>query len=246
MRLRLLVLACILSAGVPVWAADTPAPSDLAAAEAHWAARAQLDEARAAVAAYQAATAASPGSYEAWWRLARACWWLGDHVPKSECLAVYDQGKAAADRAVALDPGRVEGHYWLGVCLGRTGEERGILNSLFMVDPIAKAMEACLAIDPKYGRAQHVLGVLYRKAPGWPLSRGDMNRSLEYARSASANASEAVITHVGLAETLIALGRKDEARQVLTKALELPGPADEQPETAKDKAEAARLLQGLK
>lgn len=243
MRIFPLVLVCALVTVAA--AAETPVAPDLSAADAHWSARAELSEARAAVAAYRSATEQAPDAYEAWWRLARACWWLGDHVPRSECLAVFDQGKASAEKAVALDPKRIEGHYWLGVCLGRTGEERGILNSLFMVDPIAKSMEACLRIDPKYGRAQHVLGVLYRKAPGWPLSRGDMNKSLDYARQAVANAPELVITHIGLAETLMALGRKDEARQELKLALALPGPKDEQPETAKDKAEATRLLKDL-
>ncbi len=128
----------------------------------------------------------------------------------------------------------------------QAAEERGILNSLFAVDGIARSMEKALAINPKDGNAQHVLGVLYRKAPGWPLSRGDMKKSLEYARAAVADKPDVVLHHLGLAETLVAMGQKEEAKMILQKCIELPGPADFQPETKLDREKARSLLATLK
>lgn len=260
----LITLVCMLCLPAPSGAADDAAaaagssPAAAAAqvdaetiarwmsdAQEHYNNRADVEEAKRAAALYEQVVAEAPDNFEAWWRLARACWWVGDHVPKPERLAVFERGRAAAEQAMALNPDRREGHYWQGVCMGRIGEEQGILNSLFMVDPIARAMERVLAINPEDGEAQHVLGLLYRKAPGWPLSRGDLNKALAYGRQAVANTPDQVNVHVGLAETLINANQRDEARRLLEHALTLPGPADEQPETAEDKEEARRILATL-
>jgi hypothetical protein len=72
-----------------------------------------------------------------------------------------------------------------------------------------------------------------------------MQKSLAYARQAVADWPEAVLPRLGLAETLIALGQKAEARQVLNAALSLPGSRDEQPETKDDQAKAGKLLEQI-
>jgi tetratricopeptide (TPR) repeat protein len=216
-----------------------------AAADAQYEKRADLAAAARAVELYQKTVAADAGNYVAWWHLARACWYLGDHSPKPERLAIYDQGKTAAEKAVALRPQEPDGHYWLGVCLGRTGEERGVLNSLFMVSPVAREMETVLALNPRDAEAQHVLSILYRKAPGWPLSLGDMEKSLALARESVANRPDLVNTHLGLALTLMAMHQHDEARKELQLVLTLPGAPEFQPETADDKREAQTLLSQL-
>jgi tetratricopeptide (TPR) repeat protein len=245
--LPVMVLLLGLSGGVSPAAETTPAPAnDLgAAAAARYEKRADPAAAAEAVALYQKATEADPANYDLWWRLARACWWLGDHVPREKRLAIYDQGKAAAEKAVALRAQGRDGHYWLGVCLGRTGEERGVLNSLFLVNPIAEEMETVLAIHPDDAEAEHVLSILYRKAPGWPLSRGDMQKSLALARSSVANRPDLVNCRVGLSLTLMALNQNDEAKKELTLALTLPGAPEYQPETVDDKREAQTLLNQL-
>jgi tetratricopeptide (TPR) repeat protein len=232
----------------PLWgetSAETPAGDLAARADAQYEKRADPSAAALAVELYQKAAAADPANYAVWWRLARACWWLGDHVPKAERLAIYDQGKTAGEKAVQLQPQGRDGHYWLGVCMGRTGEERGVLNSLFLVAPIAKEMEAVLAIQPRDAEARHVLSILYRKAPGWPLSRGDMQKSLALAREAVAIRPDLVNNHVGLALTLLALHQDEEAKQELHLALTLPGAPEYQPETVDDKHEAQTLLNPL-
>jgi tetratricopeptide (TPR) repeat protein len=229
------------------WAAEAPQAGDLLKqASLAWDKRTDPAETRRALELYEQAAAADPALYDAYWGIARGCVWAGNHVPPKERLAVFEKGKVAGEKAVQLKPDGIEGHYWLGVCLGRYGEERGVLKSLFLVDPIAKEMEAVLALDPKYGDAQHVLGVLYRKAPGWPLSRGDMKKSLDFAQQAVANCPNVVLPRLGLAYTLLALNRPEAAKQELQTALTLPGPADRQPETVEDKQEAQTLLKTIK
>lgn len=237
--------------GSAVWggAAETAAPvagDALSQGKAAWEKRTDMAETRHAIELFQQAAATPANAYEAKWRLCRGYWWLGNHVPAKERPAVFEKGKLAGEEAVRLNPNAVEGHYWLGVCMGRYGEEHGILNSLFLVDPIAREMEAVLKLNPKHGEAQFVLGVLYRKAPGWPVSRGDMKKSLAFAEQAVANNPELVLHHVGLARTLLALNRTEEAKKELQTALAIPGPADRLPETADDKAEAQDVLKQLR
>jgi tetratricopeptide (TPR) repeat protein len=249
-KLRFWGTACLLLGGCicPLWAETASLVSSLellGQADAQYEKRADPAAAALAVALYQKAVAADPGNYPAWWHLARACWWWGDHAPRQARLALFDQGKTAGEHAVALQPQGRDGHYWLGVCMGRTGEERGVLNSLFLVDPIAKEMETVLALHPHDAEAQHVLSILYRKAPGWPLSRGDMQKSLSLAREAVANRPDLINTHVGLALTLMALNQKEEAKKELQLALTLPGAPEYQPESVDDKRETQALLKQL-
>jgi tetratricopeptide (TPR) repeat protein len=195
---------------------------------------------------YKQVLAVDSSNFEALWHAARCYWWMGDHALQAQRIALFDEGKALAEKAQKAAPDKTEGYYWAGVCLGRAAEERGVLNSLFAINDIVGFMAKDLALNPKDGGAQHVLGVLYRKAPGWPLSRGDMKKSLEYARAAVANRPDVVLYSVGLAETLIAMNQKDEAKTVLKKALDLPGPADLQPETKEQKEKAIKVLATLK
>ncbi|MEW6517121.1 MAG: tetratricopeptide repeat protein [candidate division FCPU426 bacterium] len=191
---------------------------------------------------YQQVLAQDPNNYQALWRLSRCCWWQGDHSPRNQQMALYDLGQQTGERARAAAPQEVDGHYWYGACVGRAAEVRGVLNSLFAIDPIRKAMETVLSLDPKHAHALYVLGVLYRKAPGWPLSCGDINKSLEYARQAADLAPNEVLTQMGLAETLLAKGDKAEAKRILEMALTLEGPADLRPETKTDKKTVQELL----
>jgi len=199
-----------------------------------------------AIKLYKKILAKDPNHFEALWRLARCYWWQGDHSPKEKQIDIYEAGKLMALRTKKTAPDRVEGHYWYGVCEGRVAEVRGILNSLFAVDSIRQAMESVLKINPKYGYAHHILGVLYRKAPGWPLSCGDLNKSLKHARLAVEYTPEEVLPRIGLAKTLLAKNKKAEAKKLLKEALQLPGPPDKQPETREYKKLAQELLKSLK
>ncbi len=196
-----------------------------------------------AIAYYKKALAQNPEDYESLWRLSRSYWWQGDHAPKSKKADIFEAGKSAAERAQKAAPDKTEGYYWFGVNLGRASEVRGIMNSLFSVDTLRKSQEKVLEIDPEDGFAHHVLGVLYRKAPGWPLACGDSKKSLHHAQKAVQYAPEDILPRIGLAEILKVKGRKDEARKLLEEALLLPGPADKQPETKKDKKKAEELLE---
>ncbi|WP_068140244.1 tetratricopeptide repeat protein [Limnochorda pilosa] len=219
------------------------APSDLfALAEEVYARRTGAEDARQAIALYQQALEAEPGRYQVPLRLAEAHWWLAEQVPKEERRALVEQGLVYARRAVELAPGEAETHYWHGVLQARVGEERGILQSLFMVDDVVNEMTRTLELDPNHEGAHYVLSQVYRKVPGWPLSVGDKRKALEHARVAAELSPDDTSRQLNLAESLLALGENDEAARVLQRVLDMPLTPGDEVNSRKDKDRAAELL----
>ncbi len=124
-----------------------------------------------------------PGDGQALWRLARAHLYLGDRV-EDNVLEIYQSGLAYAEQAIGLLPDSPDAHYWHATLLGRVGQTQGVLNSLAMVNPMKEALDRVLEIDPEYAAAYYVLSLLYKEAPGWPISIGSRRRSLENAEKA--------------------------------------------------------------
>jgi len=188
--------------------------------------------------------AANPRNDEVLWRLARALKWEGDQKTESaEKIKLYKQAADTATKGVEANPRSVGSHFWLGVGLGKIGQTQGILRSLFLVDPIKKEMETVLSLDPKNDGAHLVLGVMYRKLPGfWG---GSNKRSLaELMQAVSAN-PRSTLNHLELANTYLEEGKKQEARTELRSILDIPDPVDPV-EARKDKREAAQMLDRLR
>jgi len=201
-----------------------------------------VSNAEGALNIYAQALASDPTNYEAAWKASQVCKYLGDKYPSDSKLPILESGEAYARKAIAIDPDRAEGHFWLGVSLGRIGEERGVLNSLFLVGPIKDEMEAVLKINPKHDGAHHVLAVLYRKAPGWPLSSGDINKAKEEALLSVQYGPQRTLNHLGLAEVYMSMDKNKDAKQELLMVIDMPLEPDRVPEDKDDKAQAKALL----
>src|SRR5262245_8376056 len=77
-----------------------------------------------------AARAASGRDFEASWKLARACHWLGTQLPEVERRAALERGVNAGEQAAKLDPSRPEGHFWLAANMGRLAESYGLSQGI--------------------------------------------------------------------------------------------------------------------
>ncbi|MCX5725709.1 MAG: hypothetical protein NT030_00765 [Candidatus Saganbacteria bacterium] len=106
-------------------------------------------------------------------------------------------------------------------------------------------METCIKIDPTYDEAHYVLGVLYRKAPGWPLSCGDIKKSKGELLLAIKYNPNRLLSHLGLAETYTNTGDYNEAREELNKVISMPFEPDRTPEDKEYKAQAAQILKDI-
>lgn len=237
----------ILAALLPVlfcsslaWAGQTD--DLLKQADALYPQREVVKSAEKNLALYEQILSIDPANYEAAWKASQTCKWLGDVYPKDEKLAILEKGESFAKKAVEINADGIDGHYWLGISMGRIGEEKGVLNSLFLVGPIKDEMEKVLKADPKHDGAHHVLSVLYRKAPGWPLSIGDTDKALEYAKLSVEERPTRPLNRLGLAEVYMNKGMNKEAAEQLNAAISMALEPDRIPEGKDEKIRAKALL----
>ncbi|NOR21289.1 MAG: hypothetical protein GQ476_01115 [Candidatus Aminicenantes bacterium] len=168
----------------------------------------------------EAATKA--GSYEAFWKLARILYYVGDNTEsKKEKKIIFSQGVYFAKRAVGMEPEKPGGHYWLGVNYGVFGEPKGVLKSLSLVKPIKEAMNKVIELDRGYedGGPDRVLGRVYFKVPG--IAGGSKKKSLEHLLKSKELGPNDALTRCYLADTFLSLKEVDKAREELEYVLSM-------------------------
>jgi hypothetical protein len=124
-----------------------------------------------------------------YWRASRDTMELGNasekrKEPVAATLKVFDEGEAYADKAVAADPQYYLGYYWKTANMGRWGQVKGILDSLFRAQPIKEILLKDLALNAEHSDAYYVLGQFYRELPGWPVSFGNVDAAVSLGRKA--------------------------------------------------------------
>jgi tetratricopeptide (TPR) repeat protein len=207
--------------------------------------RANLASARRAAELWAAVLADHPAAFEAAWKLARADYWLGEHVNESERRAFLEAGIEAGRKAAALQPNRPEGHFWIAVNMGALAESSGIRAGLKYRKPVKEELETVLRLDPAFmeGSADRALGRWYFHVPG--LLGGSNTKAEAHLRASLTYDEQSTVSHFFLAEVLVDAGRKDEARTELQKVLNAPVDPEWVPEDTEYKARAGALLRKL-
>lgn len=220
----------------------------LAALDKLWKARDEKGNVEKLIAGLEEALVADPKSYEALWKLARACWWLSDMTEDtSKKKTLGEKGKEAGKKAWQIEEGSVEGHMWYAAALGEYGLGISIAKALWqgLDSDFRKHAERAIAIDKGYDGAAplRALGRFYSKLP-WP--KQDLKKSEQLLREAIETAPERLLTRLYLADTLDALGRKDEARKEIEALLKLKAKPDEAADEDEYKKRARAALARLK
>jgi tetratricopeptide (TPR) repeat protein len=245
-RLGLVLLASVVSLATPAGAgAGATAASLEPDPDALYRQRETLDLAMRAAEIWQARLAASPNDFELACKLARAHFWIGESLPRSERAPHYRSGMAAARTAIALDPRRPDGHFWLGVNMGALAGASNPFTALRSLSAIREALETSVARDPAFSRGGGLcaLGKYYNAVP--PLLGGDKAQSEALLRRCVSYDPASIVGHYYLGQTLAARGKTDEARLALRKALDAPFDPDYVPEGKVWKRRARRLLDKL-
>ena len=155
----------------------------------------------------------------AWsWRLARAEFLCSRHAgDRAGQAAAAERGVAWARQALRREAQRVEGHYYLALCLGQLAEAR---SKLGLVKPMEAAAKQAAALDPRFDGAGPLvfLGKLYLSAPGWPLSIGDVERAVATLQRALA-LDPRPLTRLFLAQALAEDEQRDAAARELQQVL---------------------------
>ncbi|MFC1848666.1 tetratricopeptide repeat protein [candidate division CSSED10-310 bacterium] len=201
---------------------------------------------RQAINTFEEVLKIEPNNYDALWQISRCILWFGDHSPEEQQVEIFARGMDNAKKAIAANPNATEGHYYHGSCMGKYGSARGIFKSLEFIDPIIEEMNTVLKIDPKHAKALTVLGILYRKAPPWPVSVGDIEKSEEFLRRSLLVNPDSVYAHLNLGITFNKQKKWNLAKNEFQKVIDMPFEEDWVPNNKEDKAEAKEILMMLK
>jgi tetratricopeptide (TPR) repeat protein len=177
-------------------------------------------------------------------KLARACFILGDVAPKKHGEGYYRKGKIYAETLIQEDPTQSAGHYWLALNLCGQADAAGYMVGRRLLPQIIKSLECSLALSETYDQAgaHRVLGRIYFQAPDWPMSVGDMKKSLEHLKAAVRLAPGNSTNRLYLAQTLARLHYRSLAHQELEMVLKCTQYAVKPQDLEDDKQEARRLL----
>lgn len=175
------------------------------------------------------------------WRQGRGLVRLGERQKKKEKIAAFERAEAALRKAVEINPKNPSAHFFLGIAMGRRGQARGILKSLFLVGPLRREMETVLKLDPKHGGAHHVLGEMYRQLPGFV--GGSNKKAVKELEEAVRLTPNHTGHYPALAKAYEAIGEKEKAAAVLRIALTIKE-SEDPAEYENDMREVREMLKG--
>lgn len=214
--------------------------------DALYAKRDQGDSAKKAVEAYEKALASNDKLDEAYWKIAKCYYWLGDQESDSDKKqAIFREGIEMAKLGVQTNDKSAACHFWLGVLYGKFGEAKGIAQSLDLVEPIKNEMNTVMKLDEKFENAgcHRVLGRLNYKLPR--MKGGDLAKSLEHLKKACEMGPNNLLNHLYYAEALKRDGQKDEAKKQCEWVIAAQPEPQWVPEGKKQQEDARKLMANL-
>ena len=159
------------------------------------------------------------------WREGRDLIRIGERAKTSDQkIQFYEQARKVLEQSLQINPNQADAHCWLGIAMGRIGQARGILRSLFLLEPLRRQMHEALALDPRYEPALHVLGEVYLEIPHFV--GGSLKKALALFKEARAINPNDLVNLLSLGQTYQKLGEKEKALAVLNAALAVKTPAD--------------------
>lgn len=178
--------------------------------------------------------------------LAEINYWLGEYAEDAgDKIAFFNEGVECGEAAIGIDENSLEGNFWLAVNYGSFGQEKGIMQSLALIQPMKERAERAAEIDARYfyGGPYRVLGRLYHKAPGFPFSIGSTKKAIEYLEKAVETGPKFFLNRIFLAEAYISNREKAKAREQLEWILDAPLNANHEREDEDYKRHATELLE---
>jgi len=169
-----------------------------------------------------------PDSFKANWMAAKACRLYGMETQELElsdwedtCELYGKKGMAFGEKAIQLNPEKVDGHYWYGANVGIYADSVSILTALKegLKDKTQDSFEASYKINKYYYKAAPIaaLGRFWHILP-WPLSDKDdsMKYYREFQKTEFFGVSDTIEVNVFFAELLMEKNKtKNEAKAML-------------------------------
>ncbi len=142
---------------------------------------------------------------EAAWKFARACFGVADLADKDNERAKFGrEGAEVCRQLLKHDPNVAAAHYYLGMNIGQVAQTKS-LGALPLVRQMQKEWEAARVLDEHldFAGPDRNLGMLFRDAPGSPLSIGSRALALQHMLRAVELAPDYPENHLNLIESQI-------------------------------------------
>jgi hypothetical protein len=156
-----------------------------------------------------------PGQVEAACRLGRASYDWAEFATNSEQRAKVSQAGITACRLMVMqDPKSARAHYYLAMDYGELAEaEAPSLAAYKLIWEIEREFKTAAELDERldYAGPARCLGLLYRDAPGWPISIGSRHKALEFLDRAAALAPDYPENQLNLLESHVRWRQSGEA-----------------------------------
>ena len=121
------------------------------------------------------------------WQFARACFEFNDFATNNAGRAeLANQGIAACRQLLARKSNSAPGHYYLAIELGQLADTKRNMAAFKMVKEMEREFKTAGDLDEHFDYAgpARCLGLLYRDAPGWPMSIGSRHKAREWLEQA--------------------------------------------------------------
>jgi len=181
---------------------------------------------------YRKAVEENPDSYEANWKMSRALREYADLSMQAEvedwkdiCEDYGKEGLEYAEIAKDMEPDKVEGQYYYGLCAGTYSDGISILKAIRkgLRKKTEKAFEKAYEIDKMYDDAGPILalGRMWHQLP-WPFQKEKTSEKYfeEYYQYFPDNPQGLVY----YAELLVDRNKEDKAKELLEKAAQTDHP----------------------
>jgi tetratricopeptide (TPR) repeat protein len=210
-------------------------------ADALYFARDDKENVRACLRLLDAAPA--PLDYEILWRLGRALFFLGqESAGRDQSRAAHQRALPFCLEAVALEPQRVEGHFWLGVNRALLAQLSNLFRAPLLALQASRSLRRAAQIDAAY-HAAGPLRVLARLETHLPsILGGGTTRARAHFEKALSLAPQNTVTRIYFAELLIKTGDTHQAQRELQAILNTQHDPAWAFETARDKRLAGEML----
>jgi tetratricopeptide (TPR) repeat protein len=150
-------------------------------------------------------------------KFARACFDYADFATNdTERAAIARQGIAACRQLIAHEPESAPAHYYLTMNLGQLARAE-TLGALRTVKEMEREFKTAAGLDEHldYAGPERGLGLLYRDAPGWPVSIGSRHKARQWLERAAKLAPDFPENHLNLVESYLQWHDPTDARREL-------------------------------
>jgi hypothetical protein len=137
------------------------------------------------------------------WQLARACFEFDDFATNNAGRAgLAGEGIAACRQLLGHATNSAPAHYYLALELGLLADTKRNPLAFKLVREMEHELKLANELDSRFDYAgpARCLGLLYRDAPGWPLSVGSRHKAREWLERAARLAPDYPENHLNLVE----------------------------------------------